>query len=74
MAWIKKIKIRFPKFRCFKNEFDVQEENKMRNPLEGLLFKYTNVVKGWQFRWFVLNPETGYLEYYMVSIYYNYKS
>ncbi|XP_067128704.1 oxysterol-binding protein-related protein 11 isoform X3 [Centruroides vittatus] len=46
-------------------EFDVQEENKMRNPLEGLLFKYTNVVKGWQFRWFVLNPETGYLEYYM---------
>lgn len=46
-------------------EFDVQEENKMRYPLEGQLFKYTNVVKGWQFRWFVLNPETGYLEYYM---------
>lgn len=32
---------------------------------EGQLYKYTNVMKGWQHRWFVLNLETGILEYYM---------
>ncbi|CAN8028446.1 unnamed protein product, partial [Ixodes persulcatus] len=47
-------------------ELDAQEENKMRQPLEGQLFKYTNVVKGWQYRWFVLNPDIGMFEYYMV--------
>lgn len=36
--------------------------------MEGQLFKYTNVVKGWQYRWFVLNPEAGRLEYYEVKI------
>ena len=33
---------------------------------EGQLLKYTNMVKGWQNRWFVLNPHSGMLEYYMV--------
>ena len=40
----------------------------MKQILEGQLSKYTNVMKGWQYRWFVLNPETGTLTYYMVSI------
>ncbi|CAN8004570.1 unnamed protein product [Ixodes hexagonus] len=48
-------------------ELDAQEENKMRQPLEGQLFKYTNVVKGWQYRWFVLNPDIGMFEYYMLD-------
>ncbi|EEC00803.1 cytochrome P450, putative, partial [Ixodes scapularis] len=38
-----------------------------RQPLEGQLFKYTNVVKGWQYRWFVLNPDIGMFEYYMLD-------
>ncbi|XP_050041896.1 oxysterol-binding protein-related protein 11-like isoform X2 [Dermacentor andersoni] len=48
-------------------ELDADEENKMRQPLEGQLYKYTNVVKGWQYRWFVLNPDIGMLEYYMLD-------
>lgn len=39
-----------------------------RQPLEGLLYKYTNVVKGWQYRWFVLNPDVGRLEYHEVCL------
>ncbi|XP_064601309.1 oxysterol-binding protein-related protein 11-like, partial [Liolophura sinensis] len=35
-----------------------------RKPLEGQLYKYTNVMKGWQYRWFVLDPESGMLEYF----------
>lgn len=31
---------------------------------QGQLYKFTNVVKGWQYRWFELHPETGHLEYY----------
>ncbi|GFU42259.1 oxysterol-binding protein-related protein 11 [Trichonephila clavipes] len=37
-------------------------------PLEGQLYKYTNVVKGWQYRWFILIPETGILEYYVGAV------
>ncbi|XP_076340122.1 oxysterol-binding protein-related protein 11-like isoform X1 [Tachypleus tridentatus] len=48
-------------------EFEAQEENKTKKPVEGLLSKYTNMVKGWQNRWFVLNPVAGFLEYYMVD-------
>ncbi|KAL1469272.1 hypothetical protein MTO96_004978 [Rhipicephalus appendiculatus] len=48
-------------------ELDADEGNKMRQPLEGQLYKYTNVVKGWQYRWFVLNPDIGMLEYYMLD-------
>eukprot|EP00795_Rhopilema_esculentum_P004515 gene4515-20767_t len=32
--------------------------------LEGPLSKWTNVVKGWQYRWFVLDENTGLLSYY----------
>ncbi|XP_041366890.1 oxysterol-binding protein-related protein 11-like [Gigantopelta aegis] len=48
-------------------EFESLDEKKnsnMRQPLEGLLNKYTNVMKGWQFRWFVLDPVSGALEYF----------
>ncbi|XP_054706899.1 oxysterol-binding protein-related protein 11-like [Uloborus diversus] len=48
-------------------ELDAEERNKMSRPLEGQLYKYTNVVKGWQYRWFILIPETGILEYYMLD-------
>ena len=34
---------------------------------EGQLSKFTNVVKGWQYRWFVLNPESGNLEYFLMD-------
>ena len=33
----------------------------------GQLNKFTNVVKGWQYRWFVLTPETGNLDYYLMD-------
>jgi len=46
----------------------LNQENKVE-ATEGLLYKYTNVVKGWQYRWFVLNPSRGTLEYYMVIEY-----
>ncbi|XP_020625338.1 oxysterol-binding protein-related protein 9-like [Orbicella faveolata] len=32
--------------------------------MEGPLSKWTNVVKGWQYRWFVLDDNTGLLSYY----------
>ena len=35
--------------------------------MEGPLSKWTNVVKGWQYRWFVLDDNTGLLSYYTVS-------
>ena len=34
---------------------------------EGQLNKFTNVVKGWQYRWFVLDPSAGVLEYYLLE-------
>lgn len=34
--------------------------------LEGPLSKWTNVMKGWQFRWFVLDEKVGVLSYYTV--------
>gem|GEM_PF-6024947 len=34
--------------------------------LEGPLTKWTNVMKGWQHRWFVLD-DSGVLSYYTVS-------
>lgn len=37
------------------------------SPIEGLLYKYTNVVKGFQYRSFILDPSRGTLEYFMVS-------
>lgn len=38
---------------------------KLRQQFKGQLYKYTNVVKGWQYRWFILDPETGILDYYV---------
>ena len=35
-----------------------------RQPLAGQLYKYTNVMKGWQYRWFVLEPNQGQFEYF----------
>ncbi|KAH9523565.1 Oxysterol-binding protein- protein 11 [Bulinus truncatus] len=56
-------------------EFDAIEEAKLqkvtkptqltpRAPMEGQILKFTNVVKGFQYRWFVLNPDSGTLEYF----------
>uniref|UniRef100_UPI003AAAB304 oxysterol-binding protein-related protein 10 n=1 Tax=Centroberyx gerrardi TaxID=166262 RepID=UPI003AAAB304 len=33
--------------------------------LEGVLNKYTNLLQGWQNRYFVLDPEVGQLQYYL---------
>lgn len=38
----------------------------LRQVSEGQLLKYTNMVKGWQTRWFVLDPHSGTLDYFMV--------
>jgi hypothetical protein len=35
--------------------------------IEGPLSKWTNVMKGWQYRWFVLDEVSGLLSYYTVS-------
>ncbi len=35
--------------------------------MEGPLSKWTNVMKGWQYRWFVLDDNAGLLSYYTVS-------
>lgn len=40
-------------------------EDKFRQPTEGQLSKWTNLMKGWQFRWFTLDPDSGLLEYYV---------
>ncbi|KAJ8686790.1 hypothetical protein QAD02_022584 [Eretmocerus hayati] len=38
-----------------------------RYPYEGLLYKYTNAMKGWQYRWFILSAETGELHYFLTE-------
>jgi len=38
--------------------------------IEGPLSKWTNVVIGWQYRWFVLDEGAGVLWYYTVCIVY----
>lgn len=40
---------------------------KMASIMEGPLSKWTNVMKGWQYRWFVLDYNAGLLSYYTVS-------
>lgn len=35
--------------------------------VEGPLSKWTNVMKGWQYRWFVLDEAAGLLSYFTVS-------
>ncbi|XP_071795952.1 oxysterol-binding protein-related protein 11-like isoform X2 [Asterias amurensis] len=44
---------------------EIDEEDFFSHPMQGTLNKYTNVVKGWQNRWFVLDPQKGSLEYYV---------
>ena len=39
---------------------------KLKQPYQGHLIKFTNVVKGWQSRWFLLDPESGTFQYYLV--------
>ena len=36
-------------------------------PFEGQLNKFTNYVKGWQYRWFVLDTEAGTLAYHLLE-------
>ncbi|CAG5886704.1 unnamed protein product, partial [Menidia menidia] len=36
-----------------------------RRQLEGVLSKYTNLIQGWQNRYFVLDPELGQLQYFV---------
>jgi len=43
------------------------EETDLRRRWEGQLNKFTNVVKGWQYRWFVLEPELGQLQYFLLE-------
>ncbi|PSN52038.1 Oxysterol-binding protein-related protein 11 [Blattella germanica] len=55
-------------YRIFKIVFNCRFERsseRLCQPFEGQLCKYTNVMKGWQFRWFVLDPESGVLDYYL---------
>lgn len=35
--------------------------------MEGPLSKWTNLMNGWQYRWFVLDENIGLLSYYTVS-------
>lgn len=37
--------------------------------MEGTLSKWTNVMKGWQYRFFVLDENAGLLSYYTVGIF-----
>uniref|UniRef100_T1JKI0 Oxysterol-binding protein n=1 Tax=Strigamia maritima TaxID=126957 RepID=T1JKI0_STRMM len=39
----------------------------MQSSHEGQLSKYTNVMKGWQPRWFIINSELGTLEYFVLN-------
>jgi len=39
----------------------------LRRKWEGQLNKFTNVVKGWQYRWFVLQPDSGQLQYFLLE-------
>lgn len=41
---------------------------KMASIMEGPLSKWTNLMKGWQYRWFVLDYNAGLLSYYTVSM------
>ncbi|XP_026465936.1 oxysterol-binding protein-related protein 11-like [Ctenocephalides felis] len=36
-----------------------------RHQLTGVLYKYTNVMKGWQHRWFSVDPQSGTFSYYL---------
>ncbi|XP_061677421.1 oxysterol-binding protein-related protein 10 isoform X2 [Syngnathoides biaculeatus] len=42
-----------------------QQQLARRRQLEGVLSKYTNLIQGWQNRYFVLDPDLGLLLYYV---------
>lgn len=39
--------------------------NQSRHQMSGQLSKYTNVVKGWQYRWFTVDAHAGTISYYL---------
>ncbi|XP_037330935.2 oxysterol-binding protein-related protein 10 isoform X2 [Pungitius pungitius] len=45
------------------NSMNIQQPRKRQ--LEGVLSKYTNLIQGWQNRYFVLDPELGQLQYFV---------
>ncbi|XP_053190307.1 oxysterol-binding protein-related protein 10-like isoform X2 [Scomber japonicus] len=45
------------------NSMNLQQARKRQ--LEGVLSKYTNLIQGWQNRYFVLDPELGQLQYFV---------
>ncbi|XP_036001233.1 oxysterol-binding protein-related protein 10-like isoform X2 [Fundulus heteroclitus] len=42
-----------------------QQLHARRRQLEGVLSKYTNLIQGWQNRYFVLDPDIGQLQYFI---------
>ncbi|KAM4538761.1 oxysterol-binding protein-related protein 10 isoform 2-T2 [Odontesthes bonariensis] len=46
------------------NSMNLQQQGRKRQ-LEGVLSKYTNLIQGWQNRYFVLDPELGQLQYFV---------
>ncbi|KAM7384489.1 hypothetical protein PAMA_011712 [Pampus argenteus] len=46
------------------NSMNLQQQARKRQ-LEGVLSKYTNLIQGWQNRYFVLDPELGQLQYFV---------
>ncbi|XP_026205310.1 oxysterol-binding protein-related protein 10 isoform X2 [Anabas testudineus] len=46
------------------NSMNLQQQPRKRQ-LEGVLSKYTNLIQGWQNRYFVLDPELGQLQYFV---------
>ena len=46
-------------------EFEKAEQEEKHKCIEGRLLKWTNVVKGWQLRWFYLSPDGGFLHYFL---------
>ena len=45
----------------------LREADLRHQVFEGQLNKFTNVMKGWQWRWFVVRPETGILDYHLME-------
>ncbi|XP_051928506.1 oxysterol-binding protein-related protein 10 isoform X1 [Hippocampus zosterae] len=47
------------------NSTGSQQQQGRRRQMEGVLSKYTNLIQGWQNRYFVLDPDLGLLLYYV---------
>ncbi|XP_026155837.1 oxysterol-binding protein-related protein 10 isoform X2 [Mastacembelus armatus] len=47
------------------NSMNLQQQQARKRQLEGVLSKYTNLIQGWQNRYFVLDPELGQLQYFV---------